>query len=151
MFPLGEKGEQKPNSVSVFVEDLVRILQDRIHDANLPGSIRDIAARGCAHERRPKDDGQVLRAHAVDGAILHDSVQVQSECAQGGVVGVGQVVDDGVHAVSPHNVVVVFRRFDERRVVLGRKEGVREIAEELLQQTGHTIDVMEEVLRVAEV
>jgi uncharacterized protein (UPF0147 family) len=146
-----KRGEQKTNSILVFIKNLVRILQNRIHDANLPRSIRNIASRGRAHERRPEDDGQVLRAHAVDGAVIHDPMQMQRERAQGGIVGVGQIVDDGVHTVSPHDVVVMFCRFDKRRIVLGREEGIREIAEELLQQTGNTIDVVEEVLRVSKV
>lgn len=135
----------------ILVEDLIRVLQYRIHGTDLPGGVRDVAPRRRAHERRPEHDGQVLRVHAVHRAVLHDAPQVQRQRAQRRVVGVRQAVDDGVHAVPAHDVVVLPRRLDEGRVVLRRQERVREVPEELLQQAGNAIDVVEEVLGVAEV
>lgn len=135
----------------ILIEDLVRILQDGIDDADLPASIGDIAARSGAHEGRPEDDGEVLGVHAVDGGVLGDAVQVQGQGAQGGVVGVGQPVDDGVQAVAAHDVVIVLGGLDEVGVVLARQQRVRQVAQELLQQARYAVHVVEEVLRVAEV
>lgn len=141
----------RPANPLILVEDLIRVLQYRIHRADLPGGVGDVASGRRAHERRPEHDGQVLRVHAVHGAVLHDPPQVQRQRAQRGVVGVRQAVDDGVHAVPAHDVVVLPSRLDEGPVILRREDRVREVAEELLQQTGNAIDVVEEVLGVAEV
>lgn len=42
-------------------------------------------------------------------------------------------------------------RLNKSRVVLSRQEGVGEVTEELLQQPGHAVHVVEEVLGIAEV
>jgi hypothetical protein len=87
---------------------LIRIQQNRLHDAGLEPRVTDIRPRGGAHERGAKDDGEVLRAHAVGAGIVHDAVQVQRQGAQGGVVGVGQAVNDGVERVAADRLVLVF-------------------------------------------
>lgn len=49
-----------------------------------------------------------MRVHAVDVGVVNDAVQVEHEGAEGGVVGVGQAVDDGVEVVSADDFVFVF-------------------------------------------
>jgi hypothetical protein len=61
----------------VVVEDLVRVLQDRVDDLDLPAGVGDGGRRVRAHQRRPEDDGQVVRVHAVRVRVVHDAVQVQ--------------------------------------------------------------------------
>lgn len=135
----------------VLVEDLVRVLQDGVDNLDLPPGVLDGPPRVGAHEGGAEDDGEVVRVHAVDVRGLDDAVEVQAEGAEGGVVGVGEGVDDGVEGVPAHDVVVVLGRLDERVVVLVGEQRVRQLAEELLQQARNTVDVVEEVLRVAEV
>lgn len=91
---------------SVIIKDLVCVLQYRLHHLGLEPRISQV--RIGAHERRPKDDGQVLRAHAVDARVLDDTVEVQCQRPQGCVVGVGEAVDDGVEGVAAENFVLVF-------------------------------------------
>lgn len=83
-------------------------MQNRINDFNLPAGVGNGRAGIRAHERRAKDDGQVVRVHAVHVRIVHDAVQVQRDGAQRRVVGVGEAVDDGVQRVAADNIVVVF-------------------------------------------
>ena len=80
----------------IVVKNLVRVLQDRVHDANLPAGVRDVGPGRRAHEGWAEHDGQVLTAHAVDGRVVDDAVQVQGQRAQRGIVGVRKTVDDGV-------------------------------------------------------
>jgi hypothetical protein len=50
----------------VLVKDLVSVLQDRVHDLDLPSGVLDGSAGVCPHEGGAEDDGQVVRVHAVD-------------------------------------------------------------------------------------
>lgn len=90
----------------IVIKNLIRIQQNRLHHAGLEPRVADIRPR--AHERRAKDDGEVLRAHAVGASIVHDAVQVQRQGAEGRVVGVGQAVDNGVQRVAADGFVFVF-------------------------------------------
>lgn len=85
-------------------------MQNGIDDFNLPSCVGHRRARVAAHERRAKDDGQVMRVHAVNVRVVHHAVQVQRDGAQRRVVGVGEAVDDGVQRVAADDVVVVFCR-----------------------------------------
>lgn len=49
-----------------------------------------------------------MGVHAVDVGVVDDAVQVEHEGAEGGVVGVGQAVDDGVEVVAADDFVFVF-------------------------------------------
>lgn len=92
----------------IIIKNLIRILQNRIHRPNLPPRIRDIRPRRGAHKGRSKHNSKILRAHAVGRRVLDDAVQVQGDGAQGGVVGVREVVDDCVEGVAADYVVFVF-------------------------------------------
>ena len=91
----------------IIIKNLIRILQNRIHNPDLPPRIRNTRPGGGAHERRAEDDGQVLGAHAVRRRVVDDAVQVQGQGAEGGVVRIGQAVDDGVEGVAADDVVFV--------------------------------------------
>lgn len=112
-----------------------------------------------------------MGVHAVDMGVVDDAVQVEHEGAEGGVVGVGQAVDDGVEVVTADDFVFVFyswsvgareqgecremvhhtRCVNEAAVVLRGKQRIRQIPEELLQQARNTVDIVEEVLWVSKI
>lgn len=78
-------------------------------------------------------------------------MQMQRHCSQGSVVRVGEGIDDGVQAVAAHYVVVEAGGGDESAVLGGGEEGVGEVAEELFEQAGDGVYVVEEAFGVAEV
>lgn len=49
-----------------------------------------------------------MRVHAVDVGVVHDAEQVEGEGSEGGVVWVGEAVDDGVEGVAADDIIVVF-------------------------------------------
>lgn len=49
-----------------------------------------------------------MGVHAVDVGVVHDAEQVECEGPEGGVVGVGEAIDDGVERVSADDIIVVF-------------------------------------------
>ena len=49
-----------------------------------------------------------MRVHPVEMAVVHDAVEMERDGAQGGIVGVGKSVDNGMQRVAAHNVVFVF-------------------------------------------
>lgn len=114
-------------------------------------SVRDVASRLERFVNLRKANGKVRRAHPVAGAALLHAVQVQDQGPQRCIVGIRQRIDDGVQAVSPHRVIFNLGRLDEFLVMLMRQERVRKFPEELLQQAGNTIDVVEECFGVAEI
>lgn len=63
-------------AASIIVEDLVGVLQNSIDNSDLPASVGNARARGVAHEGRPEDDCQILRAHARGFRVLHHAEQV---------------------------------------------------------------------------
>lgn len=63
----------------ILIKDLVGILQYRINNSDLPSCVLDICSWCRAHERWPKDNGQILRVHAIDGRVLDDAVQVERQ------------------------------------------------------------------------
>ncbi len=78
-------------------------------------------------------------------------MQMQRQLPQGRVVRIRQIVDDGVQGVATHDVVVDFGGREERGVVCGGEEWVREVAEEVFEEGGYRGDVVVEDGRVAEV
>ena len=63
--------------ILVLIEDLIRILQYRVHDPDMPGRIGDIRAR--AHERGSEHDRQVLGVHPVHRAVLDHPMKMQRQ------------------------------------------------------------------------
>lgn len=100
--------ERSKVNLSILIKDLVRVYQDCVNDLDLPACICDSGAGIRAHERGTEDDGQIVGVHAVDVGVVNDAVQVEHEGAEGGIVGVGQAVDDGVEVVSADDFVFVF-------------------------------------------
>lgn len=154
---------------SVIVENLVCVLQNGIDDLDLPACVRNGSAGVSAHEGRSEDDCQVVRVHAIDMRVIHNTVEMESEGAKSGVVGVGKAVDDSMEGVTADNVVVMFCwwRLDgvrwqaivgvrtscsnEAIVVLIGEERIRKITEKLLQQARNTVHIVIEVLWVPKV
>ena len=86
-----------PSYLSVVViKYLVCVLQNGVHDADLPAGIGDVGAWPGAHEGGTKYDGQVLAAHPVDGRVVNDTVEMQSQGPERGVVWIWQTVDNCV-------------------------------------------------------
>jgi hypothetical protein len=57
-----------------------------------------------------------MRVHPVDVGIVHDAIEMERHGTEGGVVGVGEGIDDGVQGVAADNVVVVFCFTKKREV-----------------------------------
>lgn len=79
------KGEMKGTNMgrnmakkftSIFIKYLVRILQDRVNDLDLPAGVGNGSRWIRAHQRWAKDDGQIVRIHSVDMRIVHDSIKM---------------------------------------------------------------------------
>lgn len=101
----------------ILVEDLIGALEDGIDDLDLPPSVGDGLGGISAHQGRAKDDGEVVRVHAVDVGVVHDAGQMQTESTEGGIVWIREVVDDGMEGVSAYNVIIVFWQRGRRRLV----------------------------------
>lgn len=103
-----KKTKTKLRDKSILIENLVRVYQDCVNDLDLPAGICNGGAGIGAHEGGAENDGQVVRVHAVNVRVVDDAVQVEHEGAEGGIVGVGQAVDDGVKIVSANDFIFVF-------------------------------------------
>lgn len=84
---------------------MVGVLQNSVDDLDLPSCVGNGSAWVAAHEGRAKDDGEIVRVHACNVGVIHDAIEVKSNGAQGGVVGVREAVDDGVEGVSADSIV----------------------------------------------
>lgn len=84
---------------------MVGVLQNGVDDLDLPSCVGNGRAWVAAHEGRAKDDSEVVRVHARNVGVVHDAVEVKSDGAQGGVVGIREAVDDGVEGVPADGVV----------------------------------------------
>lgn len=97
--------------VIIIIKDLKSVQDDSLDHPSLPARIPDVRrphhpVPGClAHQRRPKDDGQVRRRHLVVGAVVDDLVQMQHQVSEGGVIRIRELVDDRVQGVAAHDVV----------------------------------------------
>jgi hypothetical protein len=76
---------------------------------------------------------------------------VQGQSTKGRVVGVRKCIDQRVHRVSAHGVVVDSRSINELIVELSGKKWVGKLSEKLFQQTGSAIDVVLECFRIPEI
>lgn len=104
-----------------------------------------------AHERRRKTNGQIAGRHSVLGVVLLHTIEVEDQRAQGGVVRVGEFVNDGVDGVAALCVVFEAGGVDEAVVGAAGQEGVGQLAEELLEEAGYAVDVVVEGCWVPEV
>lgn len=98
---------------SILIENLICILQNCINHLDLPARIGNSRTRIGSHESRTEYDGQVMRVHPVDVGVVHDAIEMERHGTEGGVVGVGEGIDDGVQGVAADNVVVVFCFYEE--------------------------------------
>jgi hypothetical protein len=70
------------------------------------------------------------------------TVKVQNYRTKGGIVWIRQRVDQRMHGVPSHCIIVDARSVNKLSVELPRKNGIGQLAEELFQQAGHTVDVV---------
>ena len=94
-------------SDSVVVKNLICVVQYRINDSDLPTRVLDVRTSIRTHERGTEYDGEIRGIHSVGGRSLLDAIQVESKSTEGGVVGVGKGVDNGMEGVAADNVVFV--------------------------------------------
>lgn len=157
--------------ISILIEDHKGVLQHRLYNASLRALVTSLPqSHSTHHHGRCKADGQALRGHAVAFVMFLDTRQVQHDGAYGGVVGVGQSVDDSVYGIAASGGVINIctllapkadedfetdrkrtRRINELLIMLGREQRVWQVSEEGLQQTGTAIDVMKESFRISEI
>lgn len=89
----------------ILIKDLVRVLQNRVNNLDLPPGIGNGGSRIGAHEGRPEDDGQVVGVHAVRVRVVHDAVEVEGEGAECGVVGIGKAIDNSVEGIPTNHII----------------------------------------------
>jgi hypothetical protein len=68
-----------------------------------------------------------------------------------GIIWIRQCIDECVHRVSAHGVIINACSIDELAVKIPCKKRIRQLTEELLQQTCNAVDVVLECFWVAEV
>jgi hypothetical protein len=110
----------------------------------------------CADARPSKGylrptNAKVSGAHAVHFRRLLYTVQMQDYGTKGGIVWIRQSVDESMHRVSTHGVVVHSGSIDELAVEIPCEKGIRQFTEELFQQPGNAIDVVLEGLWISEI
>ena len=78
-------------------------------------------------------NSKVRSAHAIDLRRLLNPMQVQNESAERCVVRIGESIDQCMHRVSPHGLIINSCSVDVLGVEFPSKEWIRKLAEELLQ------------------
>jgi hypothetical protein len=94
---------------------------------------------------------QVSCAHAVHLRCQLYTVKVQHYRAKGGIVRIRQGINERMHRVSPHSIIINTRSVDELAVKLPGKDRIWQLTEELLQQPSYTVDIVLEGFGVSEV
>lgn len=100
-----EAKEVKGRQRLVLIKDLVGVLKDGVNNLDLPACIGDGCGSVTAHEGRTENDSQVVRVHAVGVCIVHDSVEMERDGTQSGIVGIREAVDNGVQRVTTDNII----------------------------------------------
>lgn len=98
-----------------------------------------------------KADSQVRAAHAVASFVLDDAVEMQNERTQCSIVRVRKIVDLLMQRVATGTWILDSRRVDEAIVCCVGEQGVRQVTEELLEESGNRANIMVEVCWVTEV
>lgn len=78
-------------------------------------------------------------------------MQVQNQGTEGCVVRIRERIDQSVHGVSTHCIVIDPSSVNEFVVEVSSKERIWKLPEKLLQQTCNTIDVVLKCFRISEV
>lgn len=73
---------------SVVVEDLVRVLQDRVNHTHLPAGVRDVSLGAGTHQRWAEHNSQILAVHPAGSRVLHHAVEMQRQSTQSSIVGI---------------------------------------------------------------
>lgn len=76
---------------------------------------------------------------------------MQGKSTQRCVVRIRQGVDQSMHRVSAHCIIVNTRSLNVLAIEFAREERIRQLAEELFQQSCNTVDIVLEGLGIAEI
>lgn len=121
----------------------------RAHDRRSTSVRLVLTKEGCINLR--PTNTQIGSAHPIDLGRLLYAPQMQHNRSKRGVVGIRERVDQRMHRVPPHRVVVDACCIDELCVEFPRQKRVGKLPEKLFQQTSNTIDVVLKSLGIAEV
>lgn len=90
---------------SILVENVKHVLQNSVKSLDLPNACMGFRMQGvaaAAHHERTNYDGETLRSCAV---VTHDAVKMEDKYAEGGIVGVRELIDTGVQKVTAVNLL----------------------------------------------
>jgi hypothetical protein len=104
-----------------------------------------------AHQRWCETDGQIRSRHAVLGVMLLDAVEMENQSSEGGVVGIGELIDDGVNSIATGGSIIEAGGIYEVVVRAASQERVGKLAEELFEEASYAVHVVVERCRVTEV
>lgn len=97
-----------------------------------------------AHQCWSENDGEIACRHSVLSAILGHSVQMEYQCPECGIVGVGERVDDCVQRVASNDIIFRLRCLNEITVLRRRQQWIRQVTQEMFQQCRDRSDVVVE-------
>jgi hypothetical protein len=83
--------------------------------------------------------------------MLLNAVEMQNQSSEGGIVGIGEFVDDRVNGIAASGSIVEAGGIDEVVVRAACQERVRKLAEELFEETSDTVYIVIERCWVSEV
>ncbi len=96
-------------------------------------------------------NGQITTPHPIPPLIPHNAIQMQHHRPQSSIIRIRQIVNILMQSIPPLLFTLNLRRFNKTLIPLHRQQGIRQIAEKLLEKRGDGIYVVEEVGRVAEI
>lgn len=78
-------------------------------------------------------------------------MKVQNQSTEGGVIRIRKRIDEGVHGVSAHCIVVNPSGINELVVEVSGEKCVGKLSEKLLQESCNTVDIVLECFRVSKI
>lgn len=98
-----------------------------------------------------KTNRQIPLRHSRNLSSLADLLQMQHQVPHRRIIRIRQRIDDAVYRISSLVIIVKARGVDKGGVVLSCKQGVGQLAEELLEEAADAVDVVIEGGGVPEV
>jgi hypothetical protein len=78
-------------------------------------------------------------------------MKVQDYCTKGGIVWIRQGIDERMHGIPPHSIIINPCSVDELAIKFPRKDRVWQLAEELLEQPSDTVDIVLEGFGISKI